>query len=335
MLIGLESPSTCESHPETPAHGRCSRCDRPLCDECLPNLIEGKIACAACTSVAQANAGRPWAFAGAILVTFGTGSFALARAETKRTGSASWFLYILAGLIVLGVIGFGLAKPRDRFKIEPRPSSVEAKEAGLGQGPYRQTARRRFVPRVPPLSGRLTALALLLCCSFTAAAAPFAMHLPTWLEAEIVLGAWWATWTATLAVLLYRGRPVVDDHRFSPSFWFGGNDAKPTVGKSSSGSSGWGDLASADGEGCAYVIGAILIAGAAVLLAWLLVELVVPAVFTLAYMLLIRALRRATTDTHGCKGEPLRALGYGALWSSLYVLPIAAVVLLVHAIAKK
>jgi hypothetical protein len=171
------------------------------------------------------------------------------------------------------------------------------------------------------------------------------MHLPTWVEAEIVLGAWWATWTATLSVLLYRGRPVADDHRFSPSFWFGGGDEKspsPKAGggavapaKQSSGRwyEGWSGFS--DGEGCAYLIGAILIAGAAVLLAWVLVELVVPAVFTLAYMLLIRALKRATNDTHGCKGEALRSLGYGAWWAGLYVVPIAVVVLLVHAVARR
>jgi hypothetical protein len=347
MLASVESSARCEEHPETPAFGRCSRCDRALCDACLPNLIEGEIACAACATVALANAGRPWAFAGAILVTFGTGAFALARAEAKSTGTSSWFLYGLAGAIVLGVVGFVLSKPRQRFRVEPRASGVEAPPDGPPHGAYRQAAHRRFVPRVPPLSGRLVALALLLSCAFTALAAPFTMHLPTWVEAEIVLGAWWVTWTATLAVLLYRGRPVADDHRFSPAFWFGGGDEKnpasgPKAGtgavapeKKSSGR--WHDGLSGvgDGEGCAYVLGAILIAGAAVLLAWVLVELVVPAVFTLAYMLLIRALKRATNDTHGCKGEALRSLGYGALWSALYVVPIAVVVVLVHAVARK
>ncbi len=54
------------------------------------------------------------------------------------------------------------------------------------------------------------------------------------------------------------------------------------------------------GEGCLFIIGAVVLAGGAVLMAWLLVELVIPALFTLAYLLIIRALRLATNDD-SCK----------------------------------
>jgi hypothetical protein len=204
-------------------------------------------------------------------------------------------------------------------------------------------AQRRLIRRAPPLSGRLTALALMLCFVFTALAAPFAMHLPKWLEAEIVLGVWWVVWAIALSVILYRGTRVSDDHRFSPSISLGDLGGGGRTKRSSSSSSGTGffdglsgvgDLADG-GEGCLYVIGALLLAGAALLVAWLLVELIVPTLFTLAYLLLIRALQVVTNDRHGCKGIPVRSAGYGSLWATIYILPLVVVVLIVHAVARK
>jgi hypothetical protein len=290
--------------------------------------------------------GRPWGFAAAVLVTGGAASLALARAEAKNGGEPSWVLYGLASVLMLAVSGFIVSRKRKGLRTEPRQAGamIEVEEPAQGGGPYRAMARRRFIPRVPPLSGRLVALALMLCFAFTALAAPFAMHLPKWAEAEIVLGAWWLVWAGALATILYRGSRVSDDHRFSPNLWVGGSPDLSDGPKSKrrgsrSGGFSWADglsgIGDVDGEGCLYVIGAILLAGAAVLMAWLLVELIVPAIFTLAYLLLIRALQVVTNDRHGCKGDVGRAAGYGALWATIYIAPLAAVVLVVHAIARK
>jgi hypothetical protein len=289
--------------------------------------------------------GRPWGFAAMVLLTGGAASLALARAEAKHGDEPSWVFYGLAMVLMLGVSGFIVSRKRKGLETEPRQSGsmIEVEEPAQGGGPYRAMARRRFIPRTPPLSGRLTALALMLCFVFTALAAPFAMHLPKWLEAEIVLGAWWAVWAIALSVILYRGTRVSDDHRFSPSislgdFGGGGGTRRSSSSSSSSswfdGLSGIGDLGDA-GEGCLYLIGAILLAGAALLVAWLLVELIVPTIFTLAYLLLIRALQVVTNDRHGCKGIATRAAGYGALWATIYIVPLAVVVLVVHVIARK
>jgi hypothetical protein len=312
-------------------------------------LIEGRAGCAACGNDAAMHRGRPWGFAAAVLLTGGAASLALARAEAKKGDEPSWFFYGLAMVLVLAISGFIVARKRKGLETEPRQSGsmIEVEEPAQGGGPYRAMTRRRFIPRTPPLSGRLTALALMLCFAFTALAAPFAMHLPKWVEAEIVLSAWWIVWAISLGVILYRGTRVSDDHRFAPSVslsdFGGGRGARRSSSRTSSSSSsaGWfdglsgiGDLGDA-GEGCLYVIGAILLAGAALLVAWLLVELIIPTVFTLAYLLLIRALQVVTNDRHGCKGIPSRAAGYGALWATIYIVPLAVVVLIVHAIARK
>ena len=248
---------------------------------------------------------------------------------------------------------------------------VSDEEARDAAGPYRQMARRTVVRRLPPVSGRLTAFTLLMCLTWSSLAAPFAMHLPRWVEAEIVLLVSWFAWAGVLAYLLHRGGRISDDHRFGPSFWFlqkkGKNaaaSAEPTVtasdvkrskkarekkererkkqAKSSSGGSwfdglgGIGDLGSLGdaGEGCLFIVGAILLFGAAVLTAWLVVELVIPAIFTLAYLLIIRALKLATNDDT-CQGDVPRAVGRGALFATLYLGPLFLLVVLVHMIARK
>jgi hypothetical protein len=321
----------------------------------------------------RAQKGRPWGFAGAVLVATGLGSFAFAKAEIKSSGEPSWALYGMAALISVACAGFIVSRKRTGLRVEPRDvgavSEEEEREAAReAAGPYRQMAKRVVVRRLPPVSGRLTAFTLLMCLVWSSLAAPFAMHLPRWVEAEIVLLFSWIVWTGVLSFVLYRGARVSDDHRFGPALWFLKKKSEPkeispsreppTTKKtkaekkaekrarkssSSSSSSGWldglsgiGDLGNLGdaGEGCFFVIGAIVLAGGAVLMAWLLVELVIPALFTLAYLLIIRALRLATNDDT-CRDDVPRAIARGALFATLYLGPLFVLFAIVHVVARK
>ncbi len=358
--------SQCDTHPEVASLANCSRCGRPFCDPCLPSLVDGLVACAGCAGMERAQVGRPWGFAGAVLVATGLGSFAFAKAELRASGEPSWFVYGLAALISIGFAGFVVSRKRAGLRVEPREvGEVSDEEARDAAGPYRQMARRTVVLRLPPVSGRLTAFTLLMCLVWSSLAAPFAMHLPRWVEAEIVLLVSWLAWAGVLAFVLHRGGRISDDHRFGPSLWFLKKKAasrapapqdsetkaanrknkkdKKKKDKKSSGGGSWfdglsgiGDLSGLGdaGEGCLFIVGAILLAGGAVLMAWLLVELVIPALFTLAYLLIIRALKLATNDDT-CQGDLPRALGRGALFATLYLGPLFLLVVLVHMVARK
>jgi hypothetical protein len=69
---------------------------------------------------------------------------------------------------------------------------------------------------------------------------------------------------------------------------------------------------------------------AALGLAWLVVELVLPVTFLLAYGLLLAAIARVANDRHGCEGSVGRALFWGFGWASVYLGPLALLVALVH-----
>jgi hypothetical protein len=345
----------CNTHPEVSALTDCSRCGRSYCDPCLPALVEGLCACAGCANAERAQTGRPWGFAAVVLLACVMGSLGFARAEIRATGSPSWEIYGLACALALGFAGFIVSRKRTGgSKVEPREPGNEPEDARRA-GPYRQMARRVVARKLPPVSGRLTAFTVLMCCAFCALTMPFALHLPRWVETEIVFGACWFVWTGVLAATLYRGSRIADDHRFDPTIWFMDKKKEPPSGKpgkqgkqtkkgkdksgGGGGGGGWsigdiGNLGDA-GEGCLILIGAVLLAGAAILTAWLLVELVIPALFTLAYLLLIRALKLATNDESGCAGDVSRSLRRGAMFATIYVGPLLVLAALVHLVARK
>jgi hypothetical protein len=275
-----------------------------------------------------------------VLVACGTGAVAFARAEIRATHAPGWEIYLLACVLAVAFAGFVVSRKRVGPTVHPREPG-HAPEDTRPAGPYRQLARRAVACRLPPISGRLTAFTLLMCFGFCALATPFAMHLPRWIETEIVFGACWFVWTAVLTATLYRGARIADDHRFAPALWFNeekpaarGVRPRPSGGGWSVGDLGYfGDIS--DGEGCLVLLGAILLAGGVVLAAWLLVELVIPALFTLAYLLLIRALKLATNDDTGCAGDLTRSLRRGALFASVFVGPLLVLAALVHLVARR
>jgi hypothetical protein len=141
----------------------------------------------------------------------------------------------------------------------------------------------------------------------------------------VVLGLWWLVWTIVLAWLLYTGRSVTDDHAMRPPHprrllrWFE-----------------WiGDVGGVDlGDGVVegLVLGLLLLVAAIlfVLAAWLLVELAVPALALILYLVIRGMLARVANDRHGCEGHLSRAVAWGALWAVVYSAPIAGLVWVLH-----
>src|SRR5262245_36246809 len=82
--------------------------------------------------------------------------------------------------------------------------------------------------KLPRLSGKATAVCLVGFFLATALLIPGVVRLPLWIDFQIVLGIWWATWLVVLTVLLYRGQRVSDDHQLGqPRNWLDALKGKP------------------------------------------------------------------------------------------------------------
>lgn len=91
-------------------------------------------------------------------------------------------------------------------------------------------------------------------------------------------------------------------------------------------SDGLGCLEVLDLEVLVVVLALIVVWG----VAWLVVELALPGLFFCAYLLVRSSLAHVANDRHACEGRLGRALRWGALWSAVVALPLAACVLLAH-----
>ena len=150
------------------------------------------------------------------------------------------------------------------------------------------------------------------------------------MEAELVLGAWWLLWTGLLTWLLVTGHRVSDDHGLDARGasklerlreWL---DYTPHLDA--------GDADSLPGLVVSLVLG-LLAAILFALAAWFLVELAIPAIALVAYVVIRGMLARVANDHHGCEGNLARALGWGALWATIYTAPLALAVWLAHRLA--
>jgi hypothetical protein len=206
--------------------------------------------------------------------------------------------------------------------------------------PEEQTAIRRAIKRIqlPLVSGATSAVVLFACLLIAGGIVYLAgagMHLQPWIRFELVMVVWWLIWAAALARVLYQGVRVSDDmvqHR--PRSWFGGGQRKR------SGSGRWydwlaiGDLGPVgEIEGCAWAIAIVLAVVVIVLLAWLLVEVIVPLLAFLFYAMIRGMLARVANDDHGCTGRWQRAALWGGLWATVYTAPLALLVWVIHLIA--
>jgi hypothetical protein len=172
---------------------------------------------------------------------------------------------------------------------------------------------------------------------------PVSLHWPRWVEAEVVLGAWWLIVGTTLVVLLFRGFRLKDDWvYFAPWETPPGSTRAAKAGGGGSGCSSTGlEGCTPDGcDGCSGIGDAgeaiVVVIAAAVALAvtfgavWLFVEFAMPIVFLLMYTLIHRAISRVANDRNGCEGNLLKSIGYGALWATVYLTPLALVTFALH-----
>ncbi len=292
---------------------------------------------------------------GGTFVAFALGLlFVLAQIEGADGRPLLPFTAIVIGAGVAGVLGFVAASatgtetgtPRVVWSGGPTPGAASCGPA-VGS-PYRGAAPPVWTPRT---SARRTALAMTACLVFTGAAVPIALHLPRWVEMEVVLAGWWLVWAVVLTVVARRGAELVDDHAlvirlpWSPAReprrepLAGGPRGAPEVPAEATvppaRSSWWSKVFEAltlpsDLEALVFALALAIVLGVALAAAWLVIEVVAPVLFGLAYFGVVRALRRAAQY----RGATVRASVVGAGWATAYVAPLAALVWLVHLVAR-
>ncbi len=244
-------------------------------------------------------------------------------------GEGLWIWIPVAGLglVIAVAIGiFGAAKKSEpALEIVEREPDREFDGDAFAQAAHPYRARvARVARRAVPLSGKLTALLLGASMVVTGVSLPLVLHLPHWIEFEIVLLFWWLSVAVLLMLLLYRDFRLIDDHRFRAP-------RVPTGSDAASLPAGCGEAA-----GCSEALLVVVILVVAAFAAWMLVEIVLPVLFLGVYFFTLKAVGRVARDRHDCRGSLGRSLAWGSLWASVYVLPVGLVVWAVHvAIALK
>ncbi len=328
----------CANHPTQAAVTRCASCRRALCADCWARNVDGTPWCEQCIHHLTSK-GSSVAVAIVFFVLGVATAFGGAHWEYARAREVHHFVWgsIGIGAAVLAII-LGLRDPAKRHaKIEPRPFDAVPSigpDARPGH-PYRAALHRTARMVASPVSGRWTATLLLGCMVIVATGLSGALRLPHWIEAELVLAGWWAIWVVALTTLLYRGWRISDDHVLAaPRLpWNTSKDAS-TPERSGRRGSMWdgcdpsGCAPDLDGCGEAALV-AVVVVGLLVA-AWLIVELVAPGLFFLAYLLVRGALARVANDEHDCGAHFGRALGWGLIWATIYALPLAIALLAVQ-----
>jgi hypothetical protein len=197
--------------------------------------------------------------------------------------------------------------------------------------------------RLARLSGKATASWLIFFFLLIALLIPGVIRLPLWLDFEIVLAVWWVVWLAVLTRLLYTGQRVAADHQLgAPRNWFSTTTPAPNPKKdrldirkpnsSQTGWGGWGNIGFGvgDAEGCFYVLAFIVAVIVLVALIWFLVEIAIPVLFFLLYLVVRGMLAHVINDRHRCRGSIGRAVTWGLVWSTFYTVPLTGVVWFVH-----
>jgi hypothetical protein len=324
----------CANHPLEPARTRCASCSRRLCNTCWQHTADRQPWCALCIAHLETGARARWPLA---ITLVGIAAAAIAvgwRWEARHGGDHALLLWASFGVMVAGIAAFLVfrddARPHGRAIAPREPDEEPAFDAEARVGhPYRSRLVRAAKVLAPPLSGLAATVVVLLCLALPAALLPVSLGLPRWIEAEIVIGCWWLVWATALSVLLYRGFRLSHDYVLrapSSPIELSSSGAKGSGCRNLDAGAGCDPGCGALGEGFALVLVAAVAAVVALGAAWLLVELLLPAIFFLAYALVRGALARVANDEHRCEGSPLRAIGWGTLWATVYVAPLALVV---------
>ena len=223
--------------------------------------------------------------------------------------------------------GAGAAAARVRVAVSRRRIAEEMNDnqKRLEQPAVEPSAAQRL--RYSRLSGKASAVWLVVCFGLTAVLIPMVFRLPRWVNFEIVLALWWSVWLFVLTWLLFTGRLVTDDHQLGkPGRWlrFDFSDLLPSLDLFDILT--FGHKLGDEMIGCA--LGVLLIAIVAVV--WILIELAIPVILFLLYFVTRGMLAQVVNDRHHCKGRPGRALSRGFLWATVYTAPLAAAVWYVH-----
>jgi hypothetical protein len=345
----------CKDHSKILAVAKCASCSRALCNTCFVFTMGGRPACARCAYETATRPQRRFALA-VFFVTFagGLGFWATRRYGLWPEQASSLVFGGVVAFVVGGLIA-ATARSGSRKEVVRREDDEEPVSApGAMDGsahPYRASARRVMMAVSPRVSGKVTALVVVVSLFAAAVLVPASVRLPRWIEAEMVLGLWWVVLAVTLVVLLYRGFRLKDDlvyfvpwDRPAPPGKDDGSKSprsagqkdlslgsKPggCVGDGCSGIGGDG-CSSIDGEGAIVVVVVVVALGTALCAAWVMVEIAMPLLFFLMYSVLMRAIRRAASDRRGCEGNLVKSLGSAVLWATIYILPIAALAWALH-----
>jgi hypothetical protein len=189
-------------------------------------------------------------------------------------------------------------------------------------------------------SGKWSVVALVVCFVVTGLIVPAAVRMPRWVEVELVVAAWWAVWVGGLTYLLHSTCGVSDDAT-APSgpSWLRRSSKTTRPAGGADGPDGCWHLAdpgcldlSIAGEGCGQAV--LIIAGVVLIFFGLslLVELLIPGLAFLMYVLVRGMLARAVAGRDDCQGNLLRSAIWGTFWATLYTLPLALAVWGIHAL---
>ncbi len=183
-------------------------------------------------------------------------------------------------------------------------------------------------------SGRKAVVALFASLTLAAVAVLLILRLPAVAEWWLVAIAWWVIWFLMIAILLYRGGAVRDDVQWSgPRWWFRKN-AKPSLTnpRSKSGSSDWFPWALDGVFTCgqlgefAFMLGIVVAAVVLIpLLAWAVVEVLIPLAALVVYVTLRGALALAAVASGRCRRDLWRTIGFAGFWATAYSAPLAFV----------
>lgn len=183
------------------------------------------------------------------------------------------------------------------------------------------------------VSGFQSFLTLILCMGFTALLVPMALRLPAWIEAEIVVGAWWGLWCIALTLFLYKGWLVMHDFE-KPTI------SRPGPAKDSRSRSAWGNSwwyfpdFGGSGDGGEALIGCLALIVLIILLPFIIIFLIEATLLLtfVMYMLIRGMLAQVANSRLGCRGRFGKSLGYGVLWATVYSAPLAGLVWFAHRI---
>lgn len=320
----------CSVHEGRAALTRCGSCDAPLCDECLPHLVDDRRTglemepwCAAC--VKELEEDSPWpmpmAFAGmASLAIFlalpalrGVGGDWIVLLLFVLVGLATWFLYIQ-----------GRHERGERI-VEPRQPADGPKQNAPEAVGYRDPAKAsakalRLRAQLPPVSGKRVSIALVSGVAIIGGAT-VALGGIGWLSLGVMAAGWWLLWALAFTAMLYAGRRVADD---LPQV------VEPQTEEAKKGAKLPWDVAKlpmflgmTGPQSIPIAIALIAILMIVFFVGWIIADLLVAPLFFVGYLGSLTALHHVTRESTAYRGDLGRSLGRGALFALACTLPLA------------